>query len=298
MTLCLCSRVHPLRFPAPAGLYLKRDDELSFGVSGSKVRKYSSLLPELVEKGIRHAILIGGPNANNIVAGIQLFLEKGITPYLVLREKGDPRLHLNQALIEYFVPQERIVWVPRRDWKKKDQIAEDLARALPDSFVLPEGACCKEALKGAASLAEDIVRNEEEEQILFSDIVVDAGTGMQALGLLQGLQELNRFLRVHIITVAAKQKDFEELTKRFAVPIELPVYFHKPQTAPSFGRANTTLLHFMQQFAREQGVLLDPVYSAKAAFTAFSLAKNEVFGKNALLVHSGGGISALDAICF
>ena len=32
--------------------YVKRDDELGCGISGSKLRKYASLLPFLMNKGI------------------------------------------------------------------------------------------------------------------------------------------------------------------------------------------------------------------------------------------------------
>jgi len=296
MLLSLHSRIHLLRPPAPKRLYLKRDDELSFGVSGSKMRKYSSLLPSFQKLGARNVVMVGGANSNNIAGGVQLFLEHGITPHLVLRKPGGIAIHMNQALISYLMPDERIHWIERKQWAQANDFAHALAKKLHNCLVLPEGACCIEALEGAKTLAQDICRNEEEENILFSDIVVDAGTGIQALGMIEGFQLLKKNVRVHIVEIAVKKEEFKEFAKKFSIPLNLPLSFHKPVTAASFGSVNKKLLCFMQEFAREQGVLLDPIYSAKLALTAFTLAKEGVFQENALLVHSGGGISTLDLL--
>ncbi len=50
----LQSRTHLLK--NFKNIYIKRDDELSFGISGSKIRKYASLIPNLLRHSIDEAI--------------------------------------------------------------------------------------------------------------------------------------------------------------------------------------------------------------------------------------------------
>ncbi|MEK7749647.1 MAG: hypothetical protein AAB277_01590, partial [Planctomycetota bacterium] len=48
----LQSRIHRLRWFGRSDIWVKRDDELSFGVSGTKLRKHASIIPSLKQKGI------------------------------------------------------------------------------------------------------------------------------------------------------------------------------------------------------------------------------------------------------
>src|SRR3546814_379736 len=73
----LASRIHKLNhFPnKDVTCYVKRDDELGCGISGSKLRKYASLIPYLIHKGIKHLIIIAGPQSNNLLAALQIARE-------------------------------------------------------------------------------------------------------------------------------------------------------------------------------------------------------------------------------
>lgn len=121
----LQSRIHPLRsfhFPATQ-CFIKRDDELGFGVSGSKIRKYRTLIPFLYRSNIKEVILIGSVQSNHILSCVQLLIEKGITPTLFLR--GDPKRPLqgNALLTSLFVPSSSIHWYSKENWKKVEEEA-------------------------------------------------------------------------------------------------------------------------------------------------------------------------------
>lgn len=70
----LSSRVHSLNhFPdEDVCCYVKRDDELGCGISGSKLRKYAGLVPLLISHKIRHLIVIAGSQSNNLLAALQI----------------------------------------------------------------------------------------------------------------------------------------------------------------------------------------------------------------------------------
>ena len=64
-----------------------------------------------------------------------------------------------------------------------------------------------------------------------------------------------------------------------------------PATAKSFGSTNKTIFEEIRRIAREDGILTDPVYSAKLFLTARQTILNKTLDGNILLIHSGGGLT-------
>ena len=73
----LGSRVHTLN-SFPRTTYVKRDDELSFGISGSKIRKLQSLIDHWQTHHVQKVEAIGGQNSNHILATAQACREQNI----------------------------------------------------------------------------------------------------------------------------------------------------------------------------------------------------------------------------
>lgn len=71
------SRVHALTsfFQAQdTKCYVKRDDELGFSISGSKLRKYRMLLPYLRSQGYLEVVVIGSSFSNHVLGIVQLLI--------------------------------------------------------------------------------------------------------------------------------------------------------------------------------------------------------------------------------
>jgi 1-aminocyclopropane-1-carboxylate deaminase len=145
------SRIHPLRsfiFPS-VQCYVKRDDELGFGISGSKIRKYRSLIPFLLAKQVQEVVVIGSAYSNHVLSFVQLMIENGLQPTLFLR--GDPSRSLqgNALLTSLFVLPSAIHWLSQSDWKNVESLAYLYASKQNHStFVLPEGAFCSQLCQG------------------------------------------------------------------------------------------------------------------------------------------------------
>ena len=86
------SRIHPLPgyLPLQAGapIYIKREDELSAGVVGTKLRKYLSILPHLEQYQYTDAILVGSAHSNNVMGLSQLLIERGIRVHVLIKQPG------------------------------------------------------------------------------------------------------------------------------------------------------------------------------------------------------------------
>lgn len=294
------SRIHPLRtFSVPSGTcYVKREDELGFGISGTKVRKYLSLLPSILQDKPNEAILIGSAYSNHILSFSQLLRENGIEPILFLL--GDDACKMQGNLLYSALIAKNIHWIPRGKWHDIDQIAESFAQERKKAIVVPKGGNCAASVPGAMTLALDIIRNEEEAGIAFDHLFIDSGTGLTACALLLAFAYLNKKTFVHILqvagdweefqsTLADRKKDFEAL---LGEPVPSPVHFklYTPSIAPAFGAVNATVFKTIAEIAQNEGFLTDPVFTAKLFYEGKKILAEQNLNGNVLFLHSGGGL--------
>ncbi|QDP72561.1 pyridoxal-phosphate dependent enzyme [Legionella israelensis] len=276
----------------PENCYVKRDDELSCAISGTKLRKYASLIPTLIRQQVKRLLVIAGPQSNNLLAAVQLARENKMQITAFLIKPWKPIYQGNYIFSRLFIEDEDIVWIERKNWPAVETLVSEYAKNLKENyFILKEGASVAEAMPGAMTLGDDIVRNEKELNIGFQHIFIDAGTGFSAIGLIKSLTEKKHSAYIHVLLLADNEALFyEKLSKWMEVKPKSVKCFY-PQTAKAFGSVNQQIKNEIRKIAKEEGILLDPVYSAKLFYEARHKIINEHLQGNKLLIHSGGLLS-------
>ncbi|KTD73107.1 hypothetical protein [Legionella tucsonensis] len=290
----LSSRVHHLnKFPDDeVSCYVKRDDELGCGISGSKLRKYASLFPFLIEQEIQHLIIIAGPQSNNLLAALQLAREFKLRVTAFLIQPWKLELRGNYKLSRLFLEEREIVWVSRDDWSKVNELADNYLLALNESgFVLQEGASVSQAMNGALTLADDIILNEYSLGSTFQHIFIDSGTGFSAAALIKGLKRLEHSAQVYVLLLADDELAFRNKLKQWLELIPQNFLCFYPTTAKAFGSVNQTIKNEIKRLAREEGILADPIYAAKLFYESRKYIKAEQLKGNVLIIHSGGTLT-------
>ncbi|MDF2578301.1 MAG: hypothetical protein K0S74_1785 [Chlamydiales bacterium] len=305
----LHSRVHSLRsFYFPSTLcYVKREDELSFGISGTKLRKYASLIPNLKQKGIEEVILIGGTFSNNILAGVQVLVENGIKPTLfLLGPPSSEKIQGNYLFTNLFITPSDIHWIARQDWKQVttyvQSYAEQQVKKGIRTFILREGGSVTEALPGALTLGLDIIRNEKEQNLNFDHIWIDSGTGFTAASLIAAFHYLQKPTQIHVLLladdetyfrnqVAIWQQELERLLGNCTDNSSPQFKCYIPSCGRSFGSTNATAINTIKEIAKTEGFLIDPIYSAKLFYEAKRLIPSLELLGNHLIIHSGGALT-------
>ncbi len=300
----LQSRIHRLRWFGRSDIWVKRDDELSFGVSGTKLRKHASILPALKLKGIEEVVVIGGSNSNNVLSAAQTLTENNIkiTPFLL---GPPPRKEGNLKLLSLFVDDDEINWISRDQWADIETLVnkyiEDESAQGIKIFVLPEGGHHRLAVPGSLSILSDILRNEADSGVTFDHVFIDSGTGMIAQSLLAGAAAINKKTKFHIVVLAGSFETFEcgleqiiRYTEDFLqilIPAQPDYELYYPTIAKSFGGTNRSIFREIKYIAKNDGILTDPVYSAKLFITAKQIIRDNSISGNILLIHSGGALA-------
>jgi 1-aminocyclopropane-1-carboxylate deaminase len=294
------SRVHALRSFGEAA-YVKRDDELGFGITGTKFRKYRTLISHFLEIGVKEAVVIGGAFSNHILSLSQLLLENGIEPTLFLKGPSPAYVGGNFLFTKMLQGNQSIHWISKQKWGDVQQIALSYAQGKPHAIVIPEGAPLFSAFQGALTLPLDIIRNENELGFAFDNLFLDVGTGYSALAVLLAFAFVEKKTMCQLLLVAGKEDEFmatlSELHKEFEEWLgrkcPYPTHFCliESSISPSFGSTNKALFEFIVDTARKEGFFLDPIYSAKLFFQAKEMLKRDLQLGKVLLIHSGGALS-------
>ena len=300
------SRIHKLfkLTSKEAAVFIKRDDELGFGASGSKIRKYLSLIPFIKKENFNEVIVIGSSHSNNILTATQLLIENEISPILFLFGNKKENLTGNYLLTRLFVDQKSIYWIENSILEIEKSIANYInEKKLVNKKVgyIPEGAFCPEALPGACTLALDIIKNEVEYNTEFNHIFIDAGTGFIAISLILSFVFLKKNTIIHVLLLSGNQDSFNSNLEILKVEFEKKfdkitnnnfnylLYF--PSNAKSFGSTNSQTFHEIKKISIEYGIIKDQIYSSKLFYESRKIITESKLKGNILIIHSGGGLS-------
>lgn len=295
------TRVHrlPAYDTAGAEVWVKREDESGFGISGPKRRKYASLLPALQAAGKEEIALIGGAHSNHVVSLLQLLREAGLRPHLFLKAAHSSTRGGNRLLLELLARPDELHWVSAAHWPQvMDLAAAHLQAYGARAGVIPEGGHHPGAVQGAATLGPDLHRHEVAGGP-FDHIFIDAGTGLSASALRGALRLAGHPAALHVVLVAGDPAYFLAQDAQVqtwlgtqlgqVIPAPRALHLHRPASARAFGSVNATVLAELRRLAQDSGLLTDPVYTAKLFLTARHVIQTRHLRGRILLIHSGGG---------
>ncbi|KAE9467035.1 hypothetical protein C3L33_01060, partial [Rhododendron williamsianum] len=291
---------------------LQRDDLSGMQLSGNKVRKLEFLLAEAVAQGADCIITIGGIQSNHARATAVAAKYLDLDCYLILRTSKvlvdkDPGLTGN-LLVERLVGA-HIDLVSKEEYAKTGSLAltnllkEKLISEGRKPYVIPVGGSNSLGTWGYIEAVREIEQQLQtgNGKAEFDDIVVACGSGATTAGLAIGswLSEL-------------KAKQFYDSIQnvyehRPPIPFLLGIllvcpkkdYFLVSEQAKGLGYAMNTPeeLKFVKEVAQTTGVVLDPVYSGKAAHGMMKdMAENPMkwAGRKILFIHTGGLLGLFD----
>ncbi len=283
-------------------LYVKRDDLTGLLESGNKVRKLEFLVAEALQEGADTLITCGTLQSNCCRAVSAVAARLGLRAVLAVKG-GKPPVYDGNLLLDKLLGAE-VVYCSDREFEQVDQVFARLTTEVKGKggkpYVIPESGATEVGAMGYVACAHELAEQIRHGAPAFDAVMISAFSGGSQAGLLMGKQMTGLAAEVVGIPVAypaAKVRDYitatiQKAAARFELPVEPPktIYLLDGYQGLGRGQIREEEIATIVRLAREEGILLDPVYTGKAFLGLLDHLRRDPkeFGSRVCFIHTGG----------
>lgn len=288
-------------------IYIKRDDETGIELSGNKVRKLEFSIAEAKKQGAKVLITCGGIQSNHARATAVAAVKLGMKSVLLLR-KPENNLIEGNHLLDLIVGSD-VRFVTREEYSEKrfeimEEIKAEFDQKGETAYIIPEGASNGIGLFGYINAIDEIQTQEKMLGIKFDTVVSCVGSSGTYGGLVAG----NKLFDTNYNVIGINICDTAEYFKKRALGYIKESFMYLEETdikkiniteddlniidgytGPGYALNEADDFEFINEFARLEGIFLDPVYTGKTLKGLVSeIKKGHIPGENILFIHTGG----------
>lgn len=275
-------------------LWIKRDDLTGAGLAGNKVRKLEYLLADAIAQGATAVVTCGGIQSNHCRATALAARMVGLRPVLLLRGTPPEPAQLDGNLLLDTILGAEIRWTDPDGYQRRDALMADIADELRAAgevpYVIPEGGSSALGAMGFVRAGQELAAQCDALGMSFDTVVSATGSG----GTLAGLAMSGLPSRVLGVAVCDDRAYFRAKVEAIAAEAgrSLSEGWDVLEGAQGrgYGLSTPEELRAQVRMAREEGILLDPVYTGKAWCGLLALLRRDpaALGGRVLLWHTGG----------
>ena len=278
-------------------LLIKRDDQTGLAFGGNKTRKLEFLVAEARDQGAKTLISGGALQSNHCRQTAAAAARFGFECILVLTGHKPEQPSANLLLDQLFGAQ--VVYAGDR--KDRDRILQQTfdhaAEKGMKPYLVPYGGSSPTGALGYAFAVKEFM----EQNVSADWIVFATSSGGTHAGLMLGqrvfgykgkvlgisIDESEEWLRDHVSQLASSAS--EKLGKRLEFT-SADVLASAEYCRAGYGVLTEPEREAIHLFAKYEGLLLDPVYTGRAAAGMIDLIRKGFFKKNetVLFLHTGG----------
>jgi D-cysteine desulfhydrase family pyridoxal phosphate-dependent enzyme len=277
-------------------LFVKRDDLTGLGFGGNKTRKLEYLLAEAQANGARTIITAGAVQSNHCRQTAAACARLDFECILVL--SGEKPSHATGNLMLDQLFNANIVWT---SLKQRDQMLDltfnDAWSSGKRPYLIPYGGSNTTGASGYAFAMKELLdQGFQPDWIVFASSSAGTQAGMvvgarlfnfkgKVLGI--SVDETETILKQRVASLASSTADFLGEKCDFS-PAEILVC--ADYLGGGYGVMGGAEIEAIRLFAREEGLLLDPVYTGRAAGGMLDLIRKGYFNTDEKLLfwHTGG----------
>ncbi|WP_432708484.1 1-aminocyclopropane-1-carboxylate deaminase/D-cysteine desulfhydrase [Pedobacter sp.] len=259
-------------------LWVKRDDLIDPYISGNKWRKLKYLIQKAIRLNKLHLVTFGGAYSNHLVATAAAAARSGFRATAFVR--GEPVD--NEMLLLCKLYGMKLIFTNREEYKNKAALFQSFFKDDPEAFFIDEGGASAEAVKGCAEILDELPPD-------IDHLFCAAGTGTTAAGLLKGIKQRKLKTQLHVVPVLRGGDFIANEIYHYTQDVE-QLHLHTDYHFGGYAKTQPELLNFMKAFIAREGILIDPVYTAKMFYAIYDLAGKNYFHKEEKIValHTGG----------
>jgi len=286
-------------------VWLKRDDVGSLGLVGNKVRKLEFSLGEALAQGARAVVTLGAPQSNHARATASAAARLGLDAVLVMggeRPAGPPTGNL---LLDALFGAE-VIYAGTREWAQLAARVEAVAEERADAYTLPAGGSTPVGALGFVAAYGELLGQLDSARVPARHVYHASTSGGTHAGLLLGHALAGAGPRPVGFDVGQIVPDARGLVTWLAneagallgadvALTEDDAHLDLSQLGDGYGAFTEAGIEAVGLLARTEGVVLDPVYSAKGMAGLIADARAGSVDGPVVFWHTGGGPSVFAA---
>lgn len=284
-------------------LLVKRDDLTGLAFGGNKTRKLEYLVGEALASDTDTLITTGAAQSNHCRQTAAAAARAGLACHLVL--DGAPRGPEGNLLLDLLLGAQ-IHWAGQdRRGEIMARIAEDLRAQDHRPFVIPYGGSTATGAVAYAVAMGELVRQLHEQSLQVDLVVVASSSGGTQAGLTVGARAFGFQGQILGISVDKGERSPEPYEGELAALAsaaadrmghheefaEDDFWVDYDYLGDGYGVVGDREREAITLVAQTEGLLLDPVYTAKAMGALIDMVRRGLIGesKTVLFWHTGGG---------
>jgi 1-aminocyclopropane-1-carboxylate deaminase/D-cysteine desulfhydrase-like pyridoxal-dependent ACC family enzyme len=288
-------------------VFIKRDDQIGPGLGGSKTRNLEYLLAHAQKIKARKVVTFGGLQSNHARLTAAAACKLGMQAHLFYFAPRPVMMEGNLAINQLLGA--RLHFVPfgsaggNMTLEATCRLVRLLALAkLGQHYFIPVGGHGWRGCLGYVRAALEIDQQVREMDLENAWLVTAAGTGGTLAGLMAGLALVKSRISLQGIDVGKLWRSFPDSIAHIAAELcnrlGTPLNFHPAQVpliegeycGEAYAIPSQDGVRALSRLARSEGVLLDPVYTAKAFAGLLDLVERKQLGHDepVIFLHTGG----------
>jgi D-cysteine desulfhydrase family pyridoxal phosphate-dependent enzyme len=277
-------------------LLVKRDDLTGVAMGGNKTRKLEYVIAEAQANGAKTLITVGAAQSNHCRQTAALAARFGFECILVLNGDSQQKPSGNLLLDKMFGVE--IVWCERE--AREETLKKTFEKAWEAGrrpFLVPLGASTPTGSLGYMTAVEEFMAQSVQADYM---VVASSSAGTQA-GLVLGKELFNYTGQVLGISIDETEEDLcnhvaelangaaERLGKKINLTSK-QVLVNAEYNSAGYGILGEQEIEAIQLFSKLEGLLLDPVYTGRAAAGMIDLIRRGYFKREQTILfwHTGG----------
>jgi len=286
-------------------LWIKRDDCTGLATGGNKTRKLEFLVADALDKGADMLVTQGAVQSNHVRQTAAAACKVGLDCHALLERRVPGRAADYETTGNVLFDQ---MFGTTMEFRPAGLDMNAEARAVTESFAangrkpyfIPGGGSNEIGALGYVSCAYEMLRQFDEQGLNVGWIVLASGSAGTHAGLLAGLHAAGSDIPVMGISVRQPRDKQIAAVHKLAVTTaaqltDAPLGVEKVliddgYVGEGYGLPTQGTLDAINLIARKEGVLLDPVYSAKGLAGMIGLIEKTFFDsdKDVVFLHTGG----------
>ncbi len=282
-------------------IYIKRDDQTGLASGGNKTRKLEYLIRQALDKDSDIVITAGAQQSNHCRQTAAACAVAGIECHLMLRGTK-PEIYQGNLLLSHLLGAK--IHFTGNDKKEIDLKTLSKKLAPKKSYIIPYGGSNITGAMGFVDAVKELKQQLNKQNLKIDYIFLASSSGGTQAGLMLGMELYN--LDIKLIPIKIDKSETNDLSLEEAILKILTTGCRLLNIKKEFNRSDIklnknynqaeygVLTHreklAINELAKHEGILLDPVYTGRAFYGMMDILKQKILqsGSNVLFWHTGG----------